>query len=298
MHAPPRASTTAQVHAQPPYLASQTAGRNARPIDPYRGSLQLTMILFGVALIIAFNTPTHIEPKPHFLFEDLSKVAGKLKVLYILLPATGLLGLLLGAIPLPSIGRGATAAILGIFGILYPALALPADFEWRGLVAVVATLTLPAGLLLRGAYRDAMLGRILTTVGVVCVLVLYFVPEHDALPIKGFIEKITDGKNAEDLVGGIFQLLPLALALVSLLAWLPGPSTAGAPAFAWLWITLPIATHFAHLIVKGHIADVVKLSPYGALFGRVGQDGVVVAAFTAFAGYGLATLLGKNLEHR
>ena len=82
------------------------------------------------------------------------------------------------------------------------------------------------------------------------------------------------------------------LAALALLCWLPAPSTGGAKIIAWMIIVTGVVLSYGTLLVMGHIGEVVKRDFNGALFG-----GWVIAAWLAFIGYGLATVLGKNLEH-
>ena len=96
-------------------------------------------------------------------------------------------------------------------------------------------------------------------------------------------------------------MLPLIVALLGLLVWIPGPASAGAKVIAWVWILYPVIHHFTDVIATGKIGDHFKASPNKVFFG--GGAGIPIAAvasaYIAYVGYGLATLLGKNLEpHR
>jgi hypothetical protein len=301
----------------PPYLASQTAAR-MRPTDPFANGLSLVLIVFGVLLLAAFVTPLAMERETVFWWDGLEEMPGKMKVMPILLAGAGLLGVLLGAIPLSSTGRGAVAAALGVVGILYPALALPAELQWQGLSTALGTILVPTGLLLRSAYRDASLGRILATVGAIAVIVPFLVPVHDKMPVQGYLDMLSSDAKEVVKVAAAMQLARLAIAALALLAWIPAPSEGGAKAIAWIWIVVAIVAQLAILLAAGDIADGVQESPNLALLaglepmslargaGGGGKDamlgalatpsGVVASAYIAFAGYGLATLLGKNLE--
>jgi hypothetical protein len=62
--------------------------------------------------------------------------------------------------------------------------------------------------------------------------------------------------------------------------------------FAWLiilWSTLVFRV--GDLVVDGHIGDAVKASPFGATMAWV-----PIAAYFVLIGYGLATVIGKQLE--
>ena len=166
-------------------------------------------------------------------------------------------------------------------------------FEWQVLVGFVGALTLVAGLLLRHEYRNAMLGRLLATVGALCVLLPLLIPHGGGdPPIKALFTALSDAPG-KGKVMAIVALLPAALALAALFVWLPGPSSAGAKVIAWLFILIGVIAGYTALIVNGHMSDVLKISLNNALL-----SGWVVAAWSALLGYGLATVFGKNLEQQ
>ncbi len=308
MMAPPAAQYaggTAVVNApQPPYLASQTAARMGRPVEPFNNSLQTTLIVFGILLTAAFVVPVLTKPDTVFWWDLLGKMEGKEKIVPIFLAAAGLLGIAFGAIPVPTTARAAAAASLGMAPMLYIALAIPKEFQWQLPMSALGSLLVPAGLLLRGAYREASLGRILATIGALCVLIPMLVPEHDKVPLVELFDRLADAKKLEHQLAAVFLILHVALAVVALAVWIPAPSSAGGAALAWIWILLPIVTHFAILIAAGHLGDRVGNAPGRALFGELDPRqialfpvGIVASGFIAYAGYGLAALLGKNLEH-
>jgi len=311
--------STAQVPAPtPPYLASQTAAR-MRPNDPYAGALQLVLIIFGVVLLAAFVVPLRTDPRTVFWWDGLDEMPGKLKLMPILLAAAGLIGILLGAIPLSSMGRAAAAAGIGILALLYPALAIPEDFQWQLPVTALGSVLIPTGLLLRSAYREAPLGRILATVGAVMVIVPFLVPVNDTMPIQAAFDVLSSEVDGMVKVAAAGQIARLVIAALAFLAWIPGPSEGGAKAIAWIWIAVSIVFHFAVLLAAGDIGDGIKEMPNtvffagleplamvkgaGASGGREGMllamlvpSGAVLSAYLAYASHGLATLLGKNLE--
>ncbi len=307
---------TAIVHApQPPYLASQTAARMGRPVEPFNGGLQTALILFGVLLTAAFVVPLAMKDDTYFWWDLLDKLEGKQKVVPILLAAAGVLGLTFGAVPLAATARGAGAAALGIAPLLYAALALPPEIQWQGPVGAVGGILLPAGLLLRSAYRDQVLGRALATAGAVMVLAVWLVPQDGKMPLQAVLDVLgADKVDTELKIGLALRLLYPVLAALALLVWLPATSTGGGTALAWLWICAPIVVHYGVLLATGEIGKAAGEAPYLAFFSgleaviatggaRGGEammflspGGVVLAGYLAFAGFGLAALLGKNLE--
>jgi hypothetical protein len=115
-------------------------------------------------------------------------------------------------------------------------------------------------------------------------------PVGGAIPLVGMFKAIASAPGKAK-VAALLQVVPPVLAAVSLIAWLPAPSSAGAKAIAWTLLVWAIVAQFAALLLAGHIGAVVKESPFLALLGAV-----PIVAYTAFASYGIAALVGKQLE--
>ena len=283
-------------YGSPPYLASR-AGRAGAPFEPFNDGLRACLIVFGVLLLAAFAVPMTIEPAMTFRWDVLKsdQLDALAKFDHIYLAAAGVLALVFGLVPLATVPRGALAAVLGLVPLtltLVNHLKGP-KVEWQFILGFIAALTLVAGLLLRHEYRSAMLGRLLATVGALCVLVPLLVPVGGGdPPIKAFLTQLTDG-DGEAKVRAIVQLLPFILAMASFLVWMPAPSSAGAKVIAWLFILTGVIVSYSGLLIRGHLADVLKVSLNASLL-----TGWVFAAWAALLGYGLATVFGKNLEQQ
>jgi hypothetical protein len=279
----------------PPYLASRTAARAGAPREPYADGLRLVLIVFGALLLLAFAAPLALEPKVVFRWDLLSgEAAASVKFDHIYLAAAGVLALVFGLVPLANVPRGLLAAVLGLTPIAFHFVLELKDapkFRWQEIVEFVGMLTLVTGLLLRHEYRSQMLPRLLATIGALCVLVPLLVPEGGDPPVKALIDGVSAASGKAKVIA-VLKLYPLILALLSLLVWLPAPSSGGAKVLAWLVITTAVVAIYTQLLVAGHIGDVVKRSFNDALL-----SGWVLAAWLAFIGYGGATVLGKNLEH-
>ena len=282
----------------PPYLASRTAARAGAPREPYADGLRLVLIIFGVLLIAAFLAPLAMGDKMVFRWDVLKApgVGAIAKFDQVYLMAAGILALVFGLVPLATVPRGALAAVLGLAPL---ALHFVVDdlknapaIKWQEIVGFVGLLTLVPGLLLREEYRSQLLPRILTTVGALCVLLPLLVPSGGGdPPIKTIIDAV--GKSPGKLkVLAILQLWPVIIAALSLLCWLPAPSSAAAKILAWLVIITAVVYGYTSLLIAGHLGAAIKANLNEALLG-----GWVIAAWIAFIGYGAATVLGKNLEH-
>jgi hypothetical protein len=221
------------------------------------------------------------------------EAAGVAKLISLMLVAAGAMALVIALTPLQAMPRGAIAAGLGLFMVATPYI-VAGTAPWQEVVRLVGMIGLVGGLLVRHEYREAQLGRILTTIGAVAVLLVYLIPVGGGdPPLIGFFRYIVDAPLAEQKIGAIVEILPVILAIVSLLVWLPAPSSAGAKVLAWIWIVYPAIQIVMVVLIKsgGDVAGVIKASPFGALMAWVSSSAAV-----AFVGYGVATIAGKQLE--
>jgi len=286
----PQQGTPQPIPAAPtPYLGAQTGAASARPIEPWRSSLKLMMIVWGAVLLAAFATPMSTDPMI-FNWDAIIHAPGTAKVVPLVWAAAGLLSLVLGAIPLAALPRGVLALVLGLAGIFVPMALHPESFsEWKHLVPLVGGLLLVPGLLVRNEYTHSLLSRVLVTIGVVCLLVPYLIPEGGQIPLvmifKGLIEAPGEAK-----IQPILMLGEIVLVVMCLLAWMPGPATAAAKIFAWAVLLYPVLVFVVYLLVKGGIGDIVSKTP-GALMAWAQP-----VAYAVLIGYGAATVFGKQLE--
>ena len=291
--------------ATPPYLASQTSARAGRPIEPWKDTLRLVMFVFGGLLLAAFAVPLKTDPLV-FNWDVIINGSGTAKLGPLLIAAVGLVSILIAAIPMTSAPRGVLAAIIGLAGGLVPMLAdgMP---EWPVLSTLVGLIFLIPGLLVRSEYRDAALPRILVTVGAIGVLLPFLVPMHGQIGIVALFQALIDTPGSMRVIIGL-EVGLLLIVVLSLLAWLPAPSSGGAKLFAWLLIVWGAIVLIGGLLVSGSIGDVISSSPYTAVswisgggLGDGGKEGAAMllgfpCAYGALIGYGLATVFGKQLE--
>lgn len=332
MMAPPPAMTPPPPAAMPPHVMVPAAPVPAMPQPmgyspmqpspgstaivtaqaPLAGGLQIVLIVFGALLLAAFVTPVATKPETKFWWDGLTDLKAAYKLMPIFMAAGGLLGVLLGAIPLPATGRAVAATALGAIPLLYAPLAVNPEAEWQYIANGVGAILVPAGLLLRSSRPGNVLGGVLATLGALAVLAVWLVPVHDKIPLQAAFDVLGSEMPTKLKVALFMPVLYVLFAVLALGVWLP--SAGAAKAFAWIWILGAIIVHFAILIGVGDIADMVDRSPNISLFAglefiaRAEQSrdlaaaealmltpsGVIASAYSAFAGYGLATLLGKS----
>jgi hypothetical protein len=279
--------------AMPPYLASQTAARAGRPIEPWKDSLRLMMFVWGGVLLAAFAVPMTTDPMS-FHWDTIANAPGAAaKLPPLIMAAAGVLAIALAAIPMSPMPRGLIAALLGLAGILTPIILVMTNTmpPWQDLVQLVGGLALVPGLLVRQEYREAMLPRILVTVGVVCILVPYLVPEHDRVPLVEMFKALIDAPGKAK-IPAMLAVAHLVLVVVTLLAWLPSPSSAVAKIFAWLLILWPVLVHLVLIMLKiDGFGDAIGKTPNAALLAWAPS-----VSYMVLVGYGLASVVGKQLE--
>ncbi|CAN5896105.1 hypothetical protein BH11MYX3_BH11MYX3_45390 [soil metagenome] len=289
--------------ASPPYLASQTATRAGRPIEPWKDALPLMMFIWGGLLIAAFVTPLRTDPMI-FNWDAIIHAEGSAKLPPLILAAVGLLTIVMAAIPLAAGARGMMALLLGLAGVFVPLL-IAGMPPWQMLVSTIGMIMMPMGLLARHEYRDSALPRIVITIGALAYLLPYLLPVNGSLPLVELFQLVIDAPGAAKIIL-ILMLGQITLAVLALLCWLPAPASGGAKVIAWLLILYPLFLHAAVLFLVGDPSNITN-SPYeGAMAWIVGGGGGeaaavfglsgVGAAYLALTGYGGATVLGKQLE--
>ena len=289
--------------ASPPYLASQTAARAGRPIEPWKDSLPLMMFIWGGLLIAAFVTPLRTDPMI-FNWDAIIHGEGSAKLPPLILAAVGLLTVVMAAIPLAAGARGAMALLLGLAGVFVPTL-IAGMPPWQMLVSTIGMIMMPMGLLARHEYRDAALPRIVTTLGALAYLLPFLLPVNGSLPLVELFKLVIDAPGAAKIIL-ILMLGHITLAVLALLCWLPAPASGGAKMIAWLLILFPLFMHAAVLFLVGDPSNITSAPYEGAMSWIVGGGGGEAAAvlglsgvgvaYLAITGYGGATVLGKQLE--
>jgi hypothetical protein len=289
---PPMAIPAAQ---PPPYYSTQTASRVLRPIEPWPDGLRAWMFLWGLALLAAFATPLRTSPELLFNWKLILDGAGSARLPPLMLAAVGLLSMILAFIPMPTTARGLIAALLGLAGIAVP-IALVGTPPWLALVPMIGMLVLVPSLIVRNEYRDALTARLLVTAGAIAVLLPFVLPQNGAIPLVTVIKALIDLPGSEKVKPALALGL-VTIVVMSLLAWLPAPATGAAKVWAWLLILWALVVHIAALAVAGGIVGAVTGAPNATLVAWVaGSAGALGSAYLAIVGYGLASVIGKQLE--
>ena len=276
------------------YIASDA--NVSRPLEPWRDSLRLMMLVWGVALLVAFATPLATKPALVFSWNLVIDGAGTARLPPLMIAAVGLLSVIVAAIPMQSAARGLIATVLGLAGIAVP-IALVGAPPWQALCSMIGALVLVPALLVREEYRYAALPRLLVTIGAVGILLPFLLPQGGAIPLVAVFKGLFDRPGLEKVQPALALAL-IVIVVMSLLAWLPAPVSGGAKVWAWLVILWALIVHVTLLIVAGNLGDVVKASPNGALVPWItgGAAFSLGSAYLALVGYGLATVVGKQLE--
>lgn len=282
----------------PPYLAAQTNTRSGRPVEPWRGSLRVMMFFGGVALLAAFATPLRLSPDLQFNWNLVLDGEGTARLPPLMLAAVGLLSVIVAVIPMQPAARGCLAALLGLAGISVP-IALAGVPPWQLLISMVGVLVLVPSLLVRNEYREAVIPRLLVTLGAIGILLPLLLPQDGAIPLVNLFKRLIDLPGAAKVGPGL-ELGLITIVVMSLLAWLPAPVTGGATVWAWLLILWALIIHATPLALAGNLTDVLTGTPSLAVSwiagGPSATGGALGSAYLVLGGYGLASVLGKQLE--
>ncbi|WP_428269541.1 hypothetical protein [Haliangium sp.] len=286
----------AQPHTPPPFLASQTLQRMGAPQEPWAETLGILMLVLGIVLIACFVVPWRIATNDvAFSWTQIADAAGKHKLSPLLIGVTGVLAVVLGLLPLRTLPRGLAAAAVGFTSAAIMTLVV-APWVWTNLLAVVAVGSLIPGLLLRSQYQGALLPRVLTTVGVLATMIPVLVPVGGEVALANHIEAIGGGAGVRMALVSVLMVAWDLAPLFGLLVWLPAPGHAGAGLLAWLLIARPLLQSVVTVLLMPH-PNGLGTALQGGLHAIV-LEPMAATVWLALIGYGIATLVGKQLEHQ
>lgn len=187
--------------------------RTAPEPRPFAGLARVVMGVGGAVLIAVFCVPWH-GVSSWQLLETLSGADFVRQLFYL----TGGVVLLASALlPLPFLFRAMVGAAVAAMPVLLGAGGVLEG--WRGVVAALAILGLPATHLLRANVKSSAWARGLVAAAVAAVVVLYVVPAASVVPIVAVVRMVGSGEVAATVMG-IFVLIPLIFAGLSLLGLL------------------------------------------------------------------------------
>lgn len=294
-----------------PYMAPSnthqaSTSQGARPIDPWKDTLRTMMFIWGGVLIACFAVPISLSPLTGW-WNVVLDAPGTAKLIPLLLLAVGVLSVVVGAIPMATTPRGMIGAVLALAGLFVPIVLAEALPEWKSFLSIGGTILIVPALLMRNEYTESPLPRILVTIGALCALAPFLIPEHGRIPLVDLFKMLVDAPGALKVLMLLFVVYVLVLVL-SLLAWLPAPATAGAKVLAWVIMMFPLILTVAGVALSGGegIDFEHQLNPtvlgwaYG--LGAGGKGGMALggmtlgSAYLALSSYGLAAVIGKKLE--
>jgi hypothetical protein len=201
---------TADAPAEVTFRDAQLPTPNSQPpAEPWAPLGRFIMALGGAVLVALFFCPWH-GVSSWQLLETLTGADFVRQLFYL----TGGIVLLAAAIlPLPFVFRATVGTLVGAMPVLLGAGGVLEG--WRGVVATLAVVGLPAAHLLRARAQRSPTTRLLVLAAVAAVLLLYLVPSASVVPIAAVFKMM--GSGAMGAVLGLFVLIPLVFAGLSLL---------------------------------------------------------------------------------
>ena len=211
-HAATPVATHPPIARAAPRQVAQAAGAApaGRPYD------RLSRVLMGAAgsvLLLLFFLPWHGVSSWRLL-----EVLDGGEFIHQLFYLTGGATLLLTALlPVPFTFRAVVGAGVAALPVLLGAGNILAG--WRGLVAGIAILALPATNLCRAQVKNSGLARLLVAGAVLAIAGLYLIPESRVMPL-GMVFQMMGAGEVTSFLMGLFTLIPLGFAALSLLGLL------------------------------------------------------------------------------
>lgn len=176
--------------------------------EPWGGLGRLVMGIGGAILVTLFFCPWH-GVSSWQLLETLSGAEFVRQLFYL---TGGIVLVACALLPLPFVFRSAVGAAVAAMPVLLGAGGVIEG--WRGVVAALAILGLPATHLLRSRAQSSRAARGLVVVAVLAVALLYVLPISSVVPIALIFKMMSAGFGAA--IFGVFLLIPLVFAALSL----------------------------------------------------------------------------------
>ena len=176
--------------------------------EPWGGLGRLIMGIGGGVLIALFFCPWHGVSS----WQLLETLAGADFVRQLFYLTGGIVLLACAILPLPFLFRAAVGTVVAAMPVLLGAGGIIEG--WRGVVAALAILGLPATHLLRSRAQSSTAARTLVLAAVAAVALLYLLPVSSLVPIAVIFKMMASGVGAA--IFALFLLIPLLFAALSL----------------------------------------------------------------------------------
>ena len=177
--------------------------------EPWGGLGRLIMGIGGGVLIALFFCPWHGVSS----WQLLETLAGADFVRQLFYLTGGVVLVACALLPLPFVFRAAVGTAVAAMPVLLGAAGVMDG--WRGVVAALAILGLPATHLLRSRAQSSAAARLLVMAAVAAVVLLYLLPVSSVVPIAFILKMMASGFGAA--IFAVFLLIPLLFAALSLL---------------------------------------------------------------------------------
>jgi hypothetical protein len=177
-------------------------------LEPWGGLGRLIMGIGGAVLVALFFCPWH-GVSSWQLLETLSGADFVRQLFYL---TGGIVLMACALLPLPFVFRAAVGTAVAAMPVLLGASGVIEG--WRGVVATLAILGLPATHLLRSRAQSSPLARGLVLAAVAAVALLYVLPVSSVVPVALIFKMMMSGVGAA--IFAVFLLIPLVFAGLSL----------------------------------------------------------------------------------
>ena len=177
-------------------------------VEPWGGLGRLIMGIGGGVLVALFFCPWHGASS----WQLLETLAGADFVRQLFYLTGGIVLMACALLPLPFVFRAAVGAGVAAMPVLLGAAGVIEG--WRGVVATLVILGLPATHLLRSRAQSSPFARGLVLAAVAAVALLYVLPVSSVVPIALIFKMMVSGVGAA--IFAVFLLIPLVFAALSL----------------------------------------------------------------------------------
>lgn len=278
-----------------------TGRQNAEPFGP---ALTSVFRVFGVLLLLCLLTPWIRHPGGSVYVWDLwgaPRVPWAFNAFIVLTALTAVATLTLsylGGVP------HRVKAVVGVAAGAVPTLFIFTKVMGRsggftGIAQMTGLFVLAAGMLLRGRYPDNRAGKLLCAIGGAALIVATFAPGKHGASMFGHNWDLLTGDVPRFLQGGWWKLAgalmlgPLVLGVLAFGAFVRARLARTCVVLAWLTI---VAMPLALITQTVAIRSGMPAGSAGPPLFMMAQAPLILAAWLALSSYGVAALIGAQLE--
>lgn len=306
----------------PPILASKIILNDLYPEEPGKQSSKIILLISAVLLFIIWISPWPYKQLTSVIsssdtnsvneskleetyistwgWKVIHFVSKEEKILLIYLAVTSLFFLIIALLPMPYVAKAFSGAFLSITPLVIFAIfpyyipTLPPGFIKNFII--VGLIMLSTGLLYRKYYRTSFLSRIMVLTSIIIILIPFFYPTHEYVPIFKIASEIFTS-NIEVLIQSSMYFVLFFILLLSFSSFLGPETTGGTGILFWFvisWLPINIIIFYCFRYSQNMAVNYI----FNLKIGLIIFVYSMIAVYSLFQLFGLITYYAGRFKKR